>query len=338
MDKAFTSYTIEERSYVAYLKREIHNEVQQANFSPMRVGEIDIIVSEMCSNLVKHAGGGDILYRTFNSDNDQSTFEIIALDKGPGIPDLQRMIKDGASTTKTLGQGLGAMERLSNLFQIYTIPEWGTILYAKVTTLVSTFARRESFELEVRGLCVPKPREIVSGDAYRVKKTKSDIRIFVGDGLGHGQHAHEAVMLASNFFFESNETNPVDMIRQMHEKVRKSRGLVATIAILDRSLNEWKICGVGNILTRLYQGITYKNYMSYNGTIGLNIPTSMNSSKFAAERNQFLVMASDGIRTRWDLSKFPSILKYDNMVMAAAVYKDFNRGTDDASVVIAKVS
>lgn len=338
MDKAFTSYTVAERSYIAYLKREIHNEVQTANFTSTRAGEIDIIVSEICSNLVKHAGGGDILYRLGKMEEDNPSFEIIAIDKGPGIADLPRMLKDGASTTRTLGQGLGAMERLSTLFQIYSIPEWGTVLYSKVNNLPTVYHKKEIFDLEVRGLCVPKPRETACGDSYRVKRTKNDVRVFLGDGLGHGQFAEEAVTQAGNFFEECEDTNPVDIIRQMHEKVRRTRGLVATVAILDRSKNEWKISGVGNILTRLYQGITYRNYMPYNGTVGLNIPTSMNVSIFPAERNQFLMLCSDGIKTRWDLLKFPSILKFDNMVMAASVYKDFNRGNDDSSVIVAKVS
>lgn len=337
MDKLFTSYSIEDRSYIAYLKREIHKEVSQGSFSEQRVGEIDIIVSEICSNLVKYATSGEVLYRTRHQP-EQSCFEIIAIDKGPGIPDISRMMRDGVSTGSSLGHGLGAIERLSDIFNIYSIPQWGTIVYSKVSTDKVAFVRKENFDLDVRGLMVAKPREVECGDLYRVKRTKTDVRVFLGDGLGHGKYAQEAVERAGDFFFESEETNPVDIVRQMHEKVRRTRGLVGTIGIFDRRLNQWRICGVGNIITRLYQGITYKNYMSYNGTIGLNIPTSMNVSVIPAERNQYLMMCSDGIRSRWDLARFPSILKYDNMILASAVYKDFNRGTDDSSILISKVS
>ncbi|HEY0653848.1 MAG TPA: ATP-binding protein [Chryseosolibacter sp.] len=338
MDKPFTSYTIEERSYIAYLKREIHKEVLTCNFTEQRAGEIDIIVSEICSNLVKYAASGEILYRIQNEEGNKSNFEIIALDKGPGIQDIARVMRDGVSTGSSLGHGLGAIERLSNVFNIYSIPDWGTIVYSKVTTREGGFVRKENFDLDIRGLVVAKPREVQCGDQYRVKRTKNDVRVFLGDGLGHGKYAEEAVTRAGDFFFETDDANPVDILRQMHEKVRRTRGLVATVGVLDRKRNEWKICGVGNIVTRLYQGITYKNYMAYNGTIGLNIPTSINHSTLPAERNQYLVMCSDGIRSRWDLAKFPSLLKYDNMVMAAAVYKDYTRGTDDSSILISKVS
>jgi anti-sigma regulatory factor (Ser/Thr protein kinase) len=338
MDKVFTSYLVEDRSYIAYLKREIHKEVATGSFTEQRAGEIDIIVSEICSNLVKYATSGEVLYRMQVSEDNVSTFEIISIDKGPGIPDVSRVMRDGVSTSSTLGHGLGAIERLSSTFNIYSIPDWGTIVYSKVTTQQTGFVRKENFDLDVRGLVIPKPREFECGDQFRVKRTNTDVRVFLGDGLGHGKFAQEAVVVAGNFFFESEETNPVDLMRQLHDKVRRTRGLVGTIAILDRKRNEWRICGIGNISTRLYQGIMYKNYMSYNGTIGLNIPTSLNYSTLPAERNQYLVMCSDGIRSRWDLSKYHSILKYDNMVMAASVYKDFNRGTDDSSILISKVS
>jgi anti-sigma regulatory factor (Ser/Thr protein kinase) len=337
MDKAFTSYTIEDRTYVAYLKREIHKQVTGGHFSETRVGEIDIIVSEICSNLVKYALSGEILFRVAHAE-DQSTFEILSVDKGPGIADIPRVMRDGVSTGSSLGHGLGAIERLSTIFNIYSIPDWGTIVYSKVSTHPNGFVRKETLDVDVRGLCVPKPREVECGDAYRIKRTKSDVRVFLGDGLGHGKFAEEAVKRAGDFFFASEETNPVDILRQMHENVRRTRGLVAAVGIFDRKKNEWKVCGVGNILTRLYHGISYKNYMSYNGTIGLNIPGSMNCSTLPGERNQYLVMTTDGIRSRWDLAKLPSILKYDNMVLAAAVYKDFNRGTDDSSILISKVS
>jgi anti-sigma regulatory factor (Ser/Thr protein kinase) len=336
MDKNFISYRIEERSFVSYLKREIHSEIVRSTFPEGRAGEIDIIVSEICSNIIKHAGSGEILYR-IQTVKDETTFEILSIDQGPGIADVTRMMRDGVSTASTLGHGLGAIERLSNTFNIYSIPDWGTIVYSKVTTLKPVVAKKDILQLEVRGLCICKPRETFCGDGYQVKQTADDISIFFGDGLGHGPHANDAVRAAADFFFESDETNPVEIIRQMHEKVRKTRGLVGTIAILNRKQMQWHICGVGNILTRIYQGVSYKNYMSYNGAIGLNIPTSLNYSVVPAERNQLLIMASDGIKTRWDISKFHSILKYDNMVLAGAIYKEFNRGTDDSSVLTAKV-
>lgn len=338
MDSSFTSYKVEERSYVSYIKREIHNQVLRAKFSETQAGKIDIIVSEISSNLVKHAGGGELLFRISEPDEKNSVFEVLGIDQGPGITDTARMIRDGVSTTHTLGQGLGAIHRLSDMAQLYSRPGWGTIVYGMVKTKNKVMTGTGTSGIDIRALCVNKPREAVCGDGYRVKQTRSKVIIFFGDGLGHGLRAKEAIDRAGECLLECQADEPVEIIREMHEKIRRTRGLVGTLAVYNVHRDEWRLCGVGNISTRLYSGIQFKNYMSYNGTIGLNLPSSMNASTFPAETNQFVIMCSDGVRTRWDLNKYPSILKYDGMMLAAAIYKDNARGTDDASVLIAKVS
>jgi anti-sigma regulatory factor (Ser/Thr protein kinase) len=336
MDKGFTSYRIEERSYVSYVKRDIHQQVARARFSEGQAGEIDIIVSEMASNIVKHAGSGELLFRLQDEDDKSSTLEIVSIDNGPGIADTVRMLRDGVSTTQTLGHGLGSINRLSDTAQLYSLPGWGTILYAMIKTKKKTAQGRRNLNPDVRALCVAKPRETMCGDGYQVKRTGSKTMILFGDGLGHGAKAKEAMERAAGLFFESDETDPVAIIRQMHEDVRRTRGLVGTIAVCDSRTKEWHICGVGNILTRMYSGIEVTNYMPYNGTIGLNLPSSMNPSVLPLESNQYLIMCTDGIQSRWDPNRYPSILRYDNTLLAAAIYKDYNRGNDDASVLIAK--
>ena len=334
MDKVFTSYSIEDRSFVAFIKRQIHHELLQTRFTKSRVAEIDIIVSELTSNLIKHAGGGEMLYR-MQDEEEGPRLEIITIDQGPGIADVHRVMRDGVSTTNTLGQGLGAIQRLSSTFEIYSLPKWGTLTHTVVKSVKAREKKRT--DLEVTAVCVPKPAENVCGDGYYVKRGKDYIKVFLGDGLGHGEHAHEAVMKAIEVMITTQANEPAEIIRQMHAHVRKTRGLVASVAVLNLRAKEWKICGVGNIFTRVYGGILFKHYMAYNGIIGLNIPGTMNDTIIPAEKNQQLIMCSDGLRTRWDVGKYPSILKYDSTLLAAALYKDFNRRTDDSSVFIGKV-
>ena len=142
MDKAFTSYVIEERSFVSYIKREIHNQVMRGSFSQTQIAEIDIVVSEVTSNIIKHAGTGELLFRCLND-----IFEIISIDKGPGIADPTRMMKDGISTTKTLGQGLGAIKRLSDAAQLYSLPGWGTILYSSIKKETENVEKKNSLDV-----------------------------------------------------------------------------------------------------------------------------------------------------------------------------------------------
>ncbi|WP_018342581.1 hypothetical protein [Cytophaga aurantiaca] len=330
----FQSYIVEERSYASFIKREIHNLVRP-HFTEQRTGEIDIVASEMISNLIKHATRGEILYR-LNIEEDEPIFDLICIDNGTGIKDISHSMKDGISSKSTLGHGIGSIMRLSNFSQIYTLPDWGTILYSRFNRSLEFNPTRKNDTL-VRCINVAKPGEKVSGDGTAIRQVGNKTLVFLGDGLGHGEFAKEAVDAAINTFNNSNSSEPSDIIREMHVAVKKTRGLVGAIGILDHGSKQWQISGVGNIAVRLQRGLEYKNYSSYNGIIGLNIPGRIENNCYEMEKFQQLILCSDGIKTRWDMIHYPSILKYDPMLLAAAIYKDHARRTDDMTILIAKV-
>jgi hypothetical protein len=78
--------------------------------------------------------------------------------------------------------------------------------------------------------------------------------------------------------------------------------------------------------------------MSYNGILGHNIPNSLQEQVVPYEQGQYMILCSDGIKTKWELSDYAGIYKQDISVLAAAIYKDHTRNTDDSSVVIAKIN
>jgi len=176
------------------------------------------------------------------------------------------------------------------------------------------------------------------GDGFFYRLTKDKLSIIVGDGLGHGPEAAKAVNAAIEAFKNIEENNPVEIIRMLHESVKRTRGLVATVAIFNFKEKCWRICGVGNIAARMSSFISSKAYMSYNGIIGHNIPRSLKIHEVPYEPGQTILLCSDGIKTRWDLSKYPAIGKNDLSILTAAIYKDHSRNTDDSSVVAVKLT
>jgi hypothetical protein len=288
---------------------------------------------------VKHAGRGELLYR-LSKNKPQPVFEILSIDNGKGIKDLNLMIRDGISSTNTLGHGLGSIMRLSNYAQVYSQPGWGTVVYSQVCSgLADDVPEDRDASLTIAALSVCKPGETYCGDGYDVRKAGTRTKIFFGDGLGHGEHAHYAVSEAiRSFEVHSKETDqPAEMLRDIHYDVKRTRGLVASIVILNPKEKIIRFCGVGNISTRIYNGIVGRNNVSYNGIIGLNIPTTLNSTDMPMDKSQTLVMCSDGLKTRWEIAQYPGLLKYDPMVIAAVIYKDQARKTDDMSVLVARI-
>jgi serine/threonine-protein kinase RsbT len=81
--------------------------------------------SELARNTLDYGGGGFVLAELVEAVGRRGlklTFE----DHGPGIADINAALKDGFSTGKGMGFGLGGARRLSNEFSIHSKPGEGT--------------------------------------------------------------------------------------------------------------------------------------------------------------------------------------------------------------------
>jgi len=336
VSKTHLAFNADDRSYFHILKKEIHGLTVSAGFSEQKVGEIDIIVAELVSNLVKHAGGGQLLVKLVEEYQIQG-IEIISIDNGRGMTDVTRMVADGVSTKNTLGHGLGAIKRLSDFFQVYSQKDWGTVMLIRVFNENLPFFKKPP-KTEVKFVVVAKPGEKECGDGFYHVTKDDHVRLFLGDGLGHGPEAAKAVNKAIEIFDECTETDPVEIIRIIDRSVRKTRGLVATVALFDLNEKIWKICGVGNIATKINGPTFSKSYLAYNGIVGVNLPRTLNAQEIGYEKEQNLVMCSDGLKSRWDTIKYPTIFRYDLSILSASLLKDFARNTDDMSVATCKLN
>jgi hypothetical protein len=94
---------------------------------------------------------------------------MLALDSGKGIADIGRSFEDGFSTAGTTGQGLGAMSRLATMLQIYSLPENGTAVFARLLKEGSAEASAASYEFGAVSL--PITGEVVCGECRRRHKS-----------------------------------------------------------------------------------------------------------------------------------------------------------------------
>jgi anti-sigma regulatory factor (Ser/Thr protein kinase) len=330
------AFKAEDRSYFAILKKDIHSLAVGASFPEAKIGELDIVVAELVSNLVKHAGGGQVWVKLIEDKGVQG-IELISIDNGPGMTDVSRMVADGVSTKNTLGQGLGAMKRLSDVFQVYSQKDWGTVILIRLfKEELQQFKKNPA--AEVKSLVLPKPGESECGDGFFHVSGKEYLKFFLGDGLGHGPQAAMAINEAGKAFLSCTENDPVEIIRYLNSEVKKTRGLVGTVAVFDFNNKKWRICGVGNISTKIINPGNGKNLLAYNGIIGLNLPRTLNSQEIDYEKGQHIIMCSDGIKSKWDTIKYAAIQRYDASILCASLMKDFARNTDDMSVAVCKIN
>lgn len=87
-------------------------------------------ISELARNIISYARKGEITLKTVNGLNRQG-ISVIATDDGPGIPDIRQALRDGFSTSGSLGLGLPGVRRLMDEFEITSQPGRGTIVAVK---------------------------------------------------------------------------------------------------------------------------------------------------------------------------------------------------------------
>src|SRR5215471_6380823 len=101
-----------------------------SGFSAVDSTLIATAISELARNIFSYAKKGQIVLRTLQESRRRGIL-IIASDDGPGIPDLRLALRDGFSTSGSLGLGLPGVRRLMDEFQIASSPGEGTVV--KVT-------------------------------------------------------------------------------------------------------------------------------------------------------------------------------------------------------------
>jgi len=157
-------------------------------FDDSRRSDIGIIVTELGTNLVRHAQSGELVLRSIVADG-VTGVEILSLDRGPGISNISNALQDGFTTGSTPGNGLGAVRRLSDHFDIHTLPQTGTVLLSRVWS----GSVPKSSPMSVGVVCLPKSGEEVCGDAWHVEHVgAARTLVLLADGLGHGLQAAQA--------------------------------------------------------------------------------------------------------------------------------------------------
>jgi anti-sigma regulatory factor (Ser/Thr protein kinase) len=295
-------------------------------------GALAIVVTEVVTNLVKHAGAGTLLLAPAGENGNRS-LRVLALDKGPGIRDVSAALRDGHSTAGTAGDGLGAIKRLSNIFDIYSAPGLGTAVLAEVASHKKV--ARNPHGIEVGVVSVPIAGEEVCGDGWGAREMPESTLLMVVDGLGHGIMAAEAAREAERIFAESQTESLTSILQDSHDGLKKTRGAAMAVASLNSGRSIVSFAGVGNVRGSIITPEVSRGLASHNGTLGHQI---YKVQEFSSPWNShsLLIMHSDGVNSRWDLNSYPGIWSKHPALVAGLLYRDFSRERDDVTVLVAK--
>jgi anti-sigma regulatory factor (Ser/Thr protein kinase) len=303
----------------------------ELDFDEVETANVSLVATELATNLVKHAKDGRILARSLNLGEDRGV-ELLALDQGPGIGDLARCLRDGYSTAGSSGTGLGAIKRLTQEFDIHSMPGKGTAVLARFWAGKPKPPDRT--QMEFGAVCLPMPGQEVSGDGWGVERLNGKYTCTVTDGLGHGSDAAIAAHAALAMAKEHRDSSPAELVERAHGALRSTRGAALAVGQIDPARNMLRFCGVGNITATLFRNGEVRHLVSHNGIVGQEA-RKISEFTYPWSPESLLIMHSDGLTARWDLRVYPALVRRHPGLVAGVLYRDFNRGRDDATVLAA---
>ena len=320
---------VDAATQVSQARRAATRLAEALGFDATASGNVALVVTEVGTNIIKHGRGGEILLHPVHHGSIPG-IDIVGLDRGPGIADVDRCLRDGYSTAGSPGTGLGAIRRLSALFDVCTAPDQGTAMLARVWARPTAGPTDRALSIGVAGAAYP--GETVSGDAFAIEQTTTRTLVLVIDGLGHGIVAAEAASESVRLFRANARRSPRDIVQALHDGLRGTRGAAVAVAAVDPEHEVVRFAGVGNIFAAIVAPGIRRHLVSHNGTAGHTV-RRIDEFSYPWPKNGVLVQHTDGLATHWDLDLYPGLLHRSPSLIAGVLYRDFSRRRDDVTVV-----
>ncbi len=296
-----------------------------------KLAQIELVVTEFATNLIKHAGGG-MLVIDINQGRNSIDLTILSLDKGPGIGNIGDTLRDGYTTTGSPGTGLGAIRRLSDIFDIYSVPGKGAALLS-IMHLKKTGEAHLDCHYSAGAVCLPLTGEEACGDNWAVEPLKDRKMVLAVDGLGHGSLAAEAGNEAVKSFKKNVMHSPPEIMGLIDRALQVTRGAAAAVAEIIPGSQIVRYSGIGNISGRIVSAKEERKLITFNGTLGMRAG-KIRELTYPWSENSLLIMHSDGLTARWHAEDYPGLWLKHPALIAGVLYRDHNRPKDDSVVVV----
>ncbi len=322
---------------VITIRRIAKEMAQEICFNERVCEEIVLVVSELASNILKYANRGVVTLTPVLLDH-QKGLMIEALDQGPGFNE-DNALKNGFSTSGTLGVGLGAVNRMMDEFDIFTHENGqpGTRIVCKRWIYNKPHSGRECpFDFGI--VSHAKPGEHVNGDAFVVKQGYNSSLAAVIDGVGHGFLAQQAALTARHYVESHSELSLTDIFRGVDRACRSTRGVVMALAVFDWDAMTLTFASVGNIEVKVLGTEPHNEKFKFivrRGIVGKNAPAPViTENKW--RRGYVLALHSDGLSTQWNWDDFAHYADRPAQFLAEQIHQALKKSHDDSTLIIVK--
>jgi hypothetical protein len=183
------------------------------------------------------------------------------------------------------------------------------------------------------------PGQHESGDRDLVVCSQDRILIAAIDGLGHGEDAASAAKAAKSILQARAGDPIVSLVQQCDAKLRRTRGVVLSLAAIDTSRGVMTWLGVGNVRAVLMRACAggrdkRETLLLRGGVVGSQLPP-LRASVLPIARGDTLYFVTDGVRSEFA----ETLTALENPQRAAdRILAHFQNGTDDALVLVTRLT
>jgi len=320
---------------------------QASNFD---LALIRTTISELSTNIIKYGVRGEITVSRIETDGDVD-IDIVALDSGPGIKNVELAMQDSFSTGNTLGLGLPAVKRMTDSFSIQSTAGQGTRIHTRKRIKGNWFKKdtdnhqhnNQALESSQHALkhqalwdiataVRPKPGEIVCGDFAACITIPAGLLLVLIDVTGHGVKAEK---LGENLlsFIKDNASSDLNMLMShIHHFLKGTQGAAISLMFIDTKLGCASYVGVGNTGAARVTGHPWRP-VSKDGVLGMRLPTPIEQKTFLTNAD-LILMWTDGVSERAAKKYAEGNAYLPAQTLASRIVSDAGKPFDDAGCLI----
>ena len=176
-----------------------------------------------------------------------------------------------------------------------------------------------------------------SGDLAVFAPHRSGGLVAAIDGLGHGEPAADAAEAAAEILIAHPDEQPQALLERCHKALRRTRGVVMTLAWFDTEAHTMVWTGVGNVEARFVRAsggpdARHDSPVVLGGVVGYSLP-QVRTGGFQLEPGDAVALATDGVAADYSVSLEPGV---PAQALAERVLERHGKGTDDALAVVVR--
>lgn len=305
---------------------------RRMGFAELSRERMGLVCQEMASNQVKYAGGSGLV-QIWELRTPRPALDLFAMDFGPGIANLPAALDDGYTTAGTMGKGLGAIRRLADASDFYTIaqgagdnaPWHGLAVWARF--YVARGPELDDFEIG-RYLRAYGDGPY-NGDCLGIEAHRGRLRWLHMDGLGHGAEAAAAV--SDPCQAGPGEAALASRVAELSDHLAGTRGAVGLIGEVDAASHVLHMAGVGDMAGYVIARGERRNISFSPGVLG-HAHRHCDEARAEFPPQALALTCSDGIRRSWTLGSFPSLWRLHPQMIALLLGQTLGRTNDDKSL------